>query len=79
MTVFAVFRSRTQALEADARLRRAGIPVRICATPAYAGCGCGLSCAFDARFHARAARQIGDRYPSFAGYFREGGGRISSV
>ncbi len=72
MTMLAVFRSRTQALDAVSRLRAAGIPAQAVATPKEAGCGCGLSARFDARFYARVRLQFASHgWSTFAGLYRE--------
>ena len=41
--VNAVFRSRTQAVECNGRLRASGVPSALVNTPKEAGVGCGLS------------------------------------
>ena len=75
MTVLAVFRSRAQALDAIALLKNAGVPARAGATPREAGCGCGISAAFDARFFVRAKQLVQARcYSSFYGYYKACGG-----
>ncbi len=42
----AVFRSRTQAIECNARLRAHGVPSALINTPKEANIGCGLSIKF---------------------------------
>ena len=74
MTIYAVFRSRMQALDALSRLKRAGIAAAAVPTPEGAGCGCGLSVRYDARLHVRAVPLIRDRYTAFAGFYRAGSG-----
>ena len=41
--VLAVFRSRSQAIDCNARLKAAGIPANLINTPREANIGCGLS------------------------------------
>lgn len=75
MTVLAVFRSRAQALDAIALCKSAGVPARAVATPQEAGCGCGLSAAFDLRFLPRVKRLLSSgRYSSFQAFYRDCGG-----
>ena len=75
MTVLAVFRSRAQALDAIALCKSAGVPARAVATPQEAGCGCGLSVRFDARFYPVVRRLVLRRgYSAFAGFFRAANG-----
>lgn len=75
MTMLAVFRSRAQALDCTALLKRAGIGAQAVPTPKEAGFGCGISVRFDAR-HAHRVRLLiaGKRYSSFAGCLKEGAG-----
>ena len=42
----AAFRSRTQVLRLEARLRRLGVPARVVTTPRSVSMGCGLSVRF---------------------------------
>ncbi len=80
MTIFAVFRSRTQALDALNRIGGMGIGAQTVATPKEAGCGCGLSVRFDARSLARVETLVRARgYSSFAGYYRAAGGRYERI
>ena len=75
MTMLAVFRSRTQALDALARIGGAGVRAQAVATPAEAGCGCGLSVRLDARFYPVVRRLVLRRgYSAFAGFFRAANG-----
>ena len=71
MTVLAVFRSRAQAHDAISLLRSTGVVTQAVATPAQAGCGCGVSAAFDVRFLPRVKQILSARrYSSFHGYFK---------
>ena len=66
----AVFRSRTQALDCAARLRKAGVSASAVATPKEAKAGCGLSVKIGAFGMAQAKRVVaGGRYSSFVGFF----------
>ena len=80
MTMLAVFRSRTQALDALGRMAGRGIAAQSVSTPAEAGCGCGLSVRFDARFYPVVSVLVrGRAYDSFAGFFRAADGRYMRV
>ena len=80
MTILAVFRSRTQALDALGRASGRGIAAQTVSTPKDAGCGCGLSVRFDARFYPTVAALVrGRAYSSFAGFFRSVNGRYVRI
>ena len=71
MTMLAVFRSRTQALDALGRIGGAGVTAQAVATPKEAGYGCGLSVRFDGRNLPIVSTVLRRRaYSSFAGYLR---------
>ena len=78
--ILAVFRSRSQAMDCNTRLRRSGIPSNLINTPKEAGVGCGLSVKFpkELEMHARAV-VTGGRYSAFYGFMtkNENYGRIS--
>ena len=67
--LLAVFRSRSQAMDCNSRLRRYGIPSNLINTPKEAGVGCGLSVKFpkEAEMHARAVISRG-KYSAFYGF-----------
>ncbi len=71
MTIYAVFRSRSQSLDFAERLRAYGVPAETQPTPKEAGIGCGLCVCFDSRvFHAaKAVLRLG-RYSAFKGFFK---------
>lgn len=67
----AVFRSRAQAIDCNARLRSNGVPSSIINTPREANIGCGLSVKIPANMVERAKRIIASgRYSAFYGFFR---------
>ncbi len=69
--VLAVFRSRSQAIDCNARLRAAGISGGIVNTPREANIGCGLSVRIPQNFFSRARTIISNgRYSAFYGYLR---------
>lgn len=75
MTVLAVFRCRTQAVDCAQRLRALGLPARLVPTPREANVGCGLSVLLPADCLARAKRAIaGANYSAFYGYLNAGYG-----
>ena len=53
----AAFRSRTQVLRLEARLRQMGVPARVVTTPRAVSMGCGLSVRFPLE-HARTAQAV---------------------
>ena len=59
----AAYRSRTQVLELEERLRRMGVPARTVTTPRAISLGCGLSVRFPLEFvgQVRAAVAAGSR------------------
>ncbi|MCH5143215.1 MAG: DUF3343 domain-containing protein [Clostridiales bacterium] len=67
--ILAVFRSRSQAMDCNSRLRRGGIPSSLINTPKEAGVGCGLSVKFPQSTEKSARALIsGGRYSAFYGY-----------
>lgn len=68
--VLAVFRSRAQAIDCNARLRAHGVPANIVNTPKEANIGCGLSVKIPQNLAAKAKPLIlGARYSAFYGFF----------
>ncbi len=71
--ILAVFRSRAQAADAVARLKRTGVYASLVNTPKEAAVGCGLSVKFSAAASARARATIArGGYTAFYGYFEAG-------
>lgn len=69
--VLAVFRSRSQAIDCNARLRIAGIPAGIVNTPREANVGCGLSIKLPQNSYERAKKIIAaGRYSAFYGFLK---------
>lgn len=69
--MIAVFRSRAQAVDCNARLRRYGVPSNIINTPKEANVGCGLSLRIPQNMLARAKSIIsGGKYSAFYGFIR---------
>ena len=69
--VLAVFRSRSQAIDCNSRLRASGIPSSLINTPSEANIGCGLSIKIPQNFFERAIKVvINGRYSAFYGFFR---------
>ena len=67
----AVFRSRSQAIDCNNRLRSLGVPSSLINTPREANIGCGLSVKIPQNMLERAKRIIANsRYSAFYGYFR---------
>ena len=69
--ILAVFRSRSQAIDFNARLRAAGIIASLINTPKEANIGCGLSVKLPVNMLDR-ARMVVRRgnYSAFYGFFR---------
>lgn len=66
-----VFRSRTQATDANAVLGRVGVPCRLINTPKDIGVGCGFSVVVAAQDLNRAWRTLSARrYSALYGAFR---------
>ena len=67
--ILAVFRSRSQAIDAAEKLKNAGIAASIVNTPREANVGCGLSVKFfeTSLYRVRTIIARG-RYSSFSGY-----------
>ena len=69
--ILAVFRSRSQAIDCNARLKAFGIKGALINTPREANIGCGLSIKLEPVMLERAKRVIrGANYSAFYGYFR---------
>ena len=68
--ILAVFRSRGQAIDCNARLNNYGIKASVINTPKEANIGCGLSVKFNENFLSRAKTVIkGGNYSAFYGYY----------
>ena len=68
--VLAVFRSRSQAMDFNARLKGAGVRCVLINTPSAAGVGCGLSVRFEYTSLARVQSILrAGRYSAFFGFF----------
>lgn len=68
--VLAVFRSRSQAIDCNQRLRMRGIPSNIVNTPREANIGCGLSVKVPQNMLPRAKAMILEGgYSAFYGFF----------
>lgn len=66
----AVFRSRTQAMDCNSRLRSHGVYSTLINTPKEANIGCGLSVKIPKNMLARAKNIIASgKYSAFYGYF----------
>ena len=69
--ILAVFRSRSQAIDCNARLRAAGVPAGLINTPQEAGVGCGLSIKFPHGMFERTKAVVrAGGYSAFYGFFR---------
>lgn len=69
--ILAVFRSRSQAIDCNARMRAFNVPAQLINTPKEAGVGCGLSVKFPAGVALRAKSVIARaNYSSFYGYMK---------
>lgn len=69
--VLAVFRSRSQAIDCNARLRAAGIPAGIVNTPREANIGCGLSIKLTQSSYGLAKKIISaGGYSAFYGFLK---------
>ena len=67
--ILAVFRSRSQAMDCNTRLRRGGIPSNLINTPKEANVGCGLSVKFPQSAEMRARYIINSgKYSAFYGF-----------
>ena len=67
--ILAIFRSRSQAADCNARLKKAGINCVLINTPKEANVGCGLSVKYpeSAQRHAN-ARVLAANYSAFYGF-----------
>lgn len=69
--ILAVFRSRAQATDCNARLRAFGIPSSLVNTPSELNIGCGLSVKIPQNFFGKGMKiVIGGRYSAFYGFFK---------
>ena len=69
--ILAVFRSRSQAIDCNAKLRAFRIPSSLINTPSELNIGCGLSVKIPQNFFERAMRiVINGRYSAFYGFFK---------
>lgn len=67
----AVFRSRSQAMDCNARLRSYGVPSSLINTPKEANVGCGLSIKIPQNMLQRASAIIsGGKYSAFYGFIK---------
>lgn len=68
--MIAVFRSRSQAMDCNSRLRSCGVPCVVINTPKEAKVGCGLSLKLPGNMLPRAKMLIESaRYSAFYGYY----------
>lgn len=69
--ILAVFRSRSQAIDCNGKLRALNIQSKLINTPKEANVGCGLSVKFPLSAAARAKKMIASiNYSSFYGYMK---------
>ncbi len=69
--ILAVFRSRSQAIDCNARLKAMGVPASIINTPREANIGCGLSVKIPINMLERVKMIIRNlNYSAFYGYYR---------
>ena len=69
--ILAVFKSRSQAIDCNARLKALGVPASLINTPREANIGCGLSVKIPPNMLERARAIIRNgRYSAFYGYYR---------
>ena len=69
--ILAVFRSRSQAIDCNGRLRALNIPSQLINTPKEANIGCGLSVKFPLSASVRAKKVIAlANYSAFYGYMK---------
>ncbi len=69
--ILAVFRSRSQAIDCNARLRAAGIAANLVNTPREANIGCGLSVKIPQPLLDKARILVRNgNYSSFYGFFK---------
>lgn len=67
----AVFRSRSQAIDCNARLNAAGVPVNLINTPREANIGCGLSIKVPQNMLERVKFLVRQgNYSAFYGFYR---------
>ncbi|MGN0805189.1 MAG: DUF3343 domain-containing protein [Candidatus Coproplasma sp.] len=69
--ILAVFRSRSQAIDCNAKLKNLNVQCKIINTPKEANVGCGLSVKFPLAVAVRAKKLIASlNYSSFYGYMK---------
>ena len=69
--ILAVFRSRSQAIDCNARLRAAGIAANLVNTPREANIGCGLSVKIPQQLLDKARILVKNgNYSAFYGFFK---------
>lgn len=69
--ILAVFKSRSQAIDCNARLKSYGVPVSLINTPSEANIGCGLSIRIPPASLERAKFIVKNgNYSAFYGFFR---------
>lgn len=68
---YAVFRSRTHAIDCAQTLRSINVACSLTGTPKEANVGCGLSVRFNYRYFSKVKLVIDKKnYPSFAGFLK---------
>lgn len=78
--VYAVFRSRTQALDCAARLQRGGVGAAAVSAPREANAGCGLAVRFAEDALPRVRREAAQAgYSAFVGFYRVGAGCVQRI
>lgn len=71
MSVMAVFKSRTQAMEFFGALKARGAAAKLISAPKQAKTGCALACEFPYSFLPAAKKTLAaKRYSTFAGLFK---------
>ena len=69
--ILAVFKSRSQAIDCNARLKALGVPASLINTPSEANIGCGLSIKIPPNSFERAKIIVRNgNYSAFYGFFR---------
>lgn len=78
MSISAVFKSRTQAIEFYSALKGRGAAAKLVSAPKQAKTGCALACEFAYSFLPTAKKLLSSgRYSTFSGFFKviNAGGR----
>jgi len=69
--ILAVFRSRSQAIDCNTKLKALRIPTALIPTPKQANVGCGLSVKFGSAYLTRVKNFLNRaNYSAFGGYLR---------